>query len=131
MLADNNEVMNKAVFILRQMSADEKMREVARIRERALHDEASYREDIEDAKRAARAEARAEALAEGRAEGLAKGRSEGLAKGRSEGEKRKERTIVFNMFKTNQSNSLISAITGLSDTEIEKYRQEYENIHKI
>ena len=41
----DDKVMNKAVFILKKMSADEKTREVARIRERALHDEASYLED--------------------------------------------------------------------------------------
>ena len=105
MLAENNEVMSKAVFILKQMSEDEKMREIARIRERALHDEASYREDIAEAERKARAE----------------------------GEKQKEKAIVFNMFKTNQTNSLISAVTGLSDSEIEKYRQEYllNNIHNF
>lgn len=105
MLAENNEVMSKAVFILKQMSEDEKMREIARIRERALHDEASYREDIAEAEKKARAE----------------------------GEKQKEKTIVFNMFKTNQTNSLISTVTGLSDSEIEKYRQEYllNNIHNF
>ncbi len=41
MTQNNDRVMNKAVLILKEMSADEKIRELARIRERALHDEAS------------------------------------------------------------------------------------------
>lgn len=38
----NDTVMNKAVLILKNMSEDEKMQEVARLREKAMHDEASY-----------------------------------------------------------------------------------------
>ncbi len=38
----DDRIMNKAVFLLKKMSADDKLREIARIRERALHDEASY-----------------------------------------------------------------------------------------
>ena len=43
MLEQTNDTMiNKAVFVLREMSADERMREMARQREKILHDEASY-----------------------------------------------------------------------------------------
>ncbi len=42
-------------------------------------------EEVEEACKTARKEARAEGLAEGRAEGLAEGRTEGLAEGRTEG----------------------------------------------
>ncbi len=59
MTQTNDRVMNKAVLILKEMSADEKIRELVRIRERALHDEASYLQD-----------ARAEGRTEGRAEGI-------------------------------------------------------------
>ena len=59
----DDKVMNKAVFILKKMSADEKMREVARIRERALHDEASYLQDAREAGfNMGRAEGRAEGI---------------------------------------------------------------------
>ncbi|MGN0183466.1 MAG: Rpn family recombination-promoting nuclease/putative transposase [Candidatus Ornithomonoglobus sp.] len=72
----NDRIMNKAVFILKQMSEDEKLREAARIRERALHDEASYIQDaIEDGM--------AKGLAQGRAEGIAEGRAEGIAENRN------------------------------------------------
>ena len=66
----DDRVMNKAVFILKKMSADEKTREIARIREKALHDEASYMET---------------ARLEGRAEGRAEGHNELLAQLRALG----------------------------------------------
>ena len=75
----NDTVMNKAVFILKKMSADDRMREVARIRERALHDEASYLEDARDEGfRLGREEGRAKGRAEGRAELLKKLRALGV-----------------------------------------------------
>ncbi len=60
----DDKIMNKAIFVLEKMSADDKMREVARVRERALHDEASYIED---------------AINQGRKEGINQGRKEGIA----------------------------------------------------
>ena len=73
MIAQANDTgMNKAVFILKKMSADDKIREAARIRERALHDEASYLED-----------ARNEGFTEGRAIGRAIGIAEGIAEGKA------------------------------------------------
>ena len=53
--------IQKAVMIIHQMSDDEKIQELARLREKALHDEAS---------------ALSTARKEGRAEGLAVGRDE-------------------------------------------------------
>ena len=61
-----------AVVVLHKMSADEKTRELAEMREKALHIEATE-------KSYARAEGRAEGRVEGRAEGRAEGRSELLA----------------------------------------------------
>ena len=80
----NDTVMNKAVFILKKMSADDKMREAARIRERALHDEASYLEDarnegIEEGIGIGRAEGRAEGIEEGIDIGIEKGIDIGIA----------------------------------------------------
>ena len=73
----DDKIMNKAVFVLEKMSADEKMREVARVRERALHDEASY---IEDAMN----KGRKEGWNEGRKEGMAIGEKKGMDKGRAD-----------------------------------------------
>ena len=57
--------IQKAVMIIHQMSDDEKIQELARIREKALHDEAS-----------ALSTARREGREEGEAIGVAKGRAE-------------------------------------------------------
>ena len=68
----DDRIMTKAVHFLKQMSEDDKLREAARIRERALHDEASYIQDaIEDG------------IAIGRAEGIAEGEAKGSAKTRN------------------------------------------------
>ena len=70
----------------------DKIREAARIRERALHDEASYLEDarnegFEEGKtegiEIGREKGRVEGRAEGIAEGIAEGRAEGIAEGRA------------------------------------------------
>lgn len=70
--------IQKAVMIIHKMSDDEKIQEAARLREKALHDEAT-----------ALGHARREGIAEGRAEGeqigLQKGEQIGLQKGRAEG----------------------------------------------
>ena len=55
-----NEAINKAVIKIHNMSADDRMRERAWMREMALHDEASA---LAGARREGRAEGRAELLA--------------------------------------------------------------------
>lgn len=69
--------IGKAVVILHQMSADEEMREIARMREKAILDDAS-------AKDYARRTGLAEGMEIGRAEGREEGRAEGIEKGRAE-----------------------------------------------
>ncbi len=58
------------------MSEDTKIREIARLREKALHDEAS-------ALKNAKAEGKEEGRAEGRAEGIEVGMAKGIAKERA------------------------------------------------
>ena len=67
----NVKEIQEAVLILREMSADEKMKELARRRELALHDRIT---DIE----VSREEGRQEGLQQGRQEGLQKGKTEGI-----------------------------------------------------
>jgi len=62
---------NKAVMVVHKMSADEKLREIAGLREKALRDEAS-------AMYGAEKKGRAEGRAEGREEIIAKMRSKGM-----------------------------------------------------
>ena len=68
--------MHKTTVILREMSADEKIREEARRREKRLHDEATAlnharKEGIEEGIEKGRAEGEAIGEARGRAEGIA------------------------------------------------------------
>ena len=63
----NDSMINKAVYVLREMSADERMREIARQREKRLHDEASY---METARLQGRAEGHKELLAQLRTLGV-------------------------------------------------------------
>ena len=65
--------ISKAVMIIHEMSEDEKVQEIARIREKALHDEAT-----------ALGHARREGIAEGEQIGMRKRRAEGRAEGRAE-----------------------------------------------
>ena len=54
MLQETNvPVIQKAVMVIHKMSADEKMQEIARMREKALHDEASALKSARDEERAA------------------------------------------------------------------------------
>ena len=64
--------IQKAVMIIHEMSDDEKIQELARLREKALHDEAS-------ALSTARKEGRAEGRAEERAKAIARMRLDGLS----------------------------------------------------
>ncbi len=61
----NVPIMKKAVNVIYDMSEDTKIREIARLREKALHDEASA---LKNAKEEGKEEGRAEGRAEGKAE---------------------------------------------------------------
>ena len=65
-------------MIIHQMSDDEKIQELARLREKALHDEAS-------------------ALSTARKEGREQGRAEGRAEGREQGRDEREDELVKSM----------------------------------
>ena len=67
-------------------SEETRIKEIARLREKALHDEASALKN-----------AKAEGRAEGEAIGMVKGRAEGRAKGRAEGRAEGEASIIAKM----------------------------------
>ena len=89
----NVPIMNKAVNIIYDLSEDTKIREMARLREKALHDEAS-------------------ALANAENKGIEKGISIGEAKGRAEG---------ISIGEENAVNKMIAAMkaTGFSEEQIQ------------
>ncbi len=74
--------IQKTIVILREMSADEQIREEARCREKRLHDEATA---LNFARKVGIAEGRAEGRAEGIAEGIAQGIAELAEKWRKKG----------------------------------------------
>lgn len=87
----NVPIMNKAVNIIYDLSEDTKIREMARLREKALHDEAS-------------------ALANAKNEGKAEGRAEGRAEGISIGEENAVNKMIEKMRKR-----------GMSEDEIKEF----------
>ena len=87
----NVPIMNKAVNIIYDLSEDTKIREMARLREKALHDEAS-------------------ALANAENKGIEKGRAEGRAEGISIGEENAVNKMIKKMRKR-----------GMSEDEIKEF----------
>lgn len=77
--------IQKAVVILHQMSADEEMQEIARLREKAIRDEESAKDYY-----------RRTALAEGRAEGRANERKETIEKMRKAGYTEEQINAIYN-----------------------------------
>ena len=82
--------IHETIVMLRELSADEKIRQEAYYREKRLHDEASAlgharREGIAEGMVKGKAEGIAEGIAEGMAKGKAEGIAEGMVKGKAEG----------------------------------------------
>ena len=74
----NVPIMKKAVNVIYDMSEDTKIREIARLREKALHDEAS-------ALKNAKEEGMEEGLVKGEANGIAKEKASVISKMRANG----------------------------------------------
>lgn len=95
----NVPIMNKAVNVIYDLSEDTRIREMARIREKALHDEAS-----------ALANAENKGIEKGISIGEAKGRAEGKAEGITIGEENAVNKMVEKMRKR-----------GMSEEEIKEF----------
>jgi predicted transposase/invertase (TIGR01784 family) len=91
--------IQKAVRVIREMSEDVKMQEIARMREKALHDEATA---LNGARR------------EGEAIGLTKGRAEG----RAEGNRETAKIIARNALRMGMNTDAVIQLTGLTREEI-------------
>ena len=107
----NVPIMKKAVNVIYDMSEDTRIREIARLREKTLHDEASA---LGNAEAIGMAKGEAIGLAKGQAIGMAKGEAIGLAKGEAMGkEKGKSETksaIIANMKAMGMTDEQINAI---------------------
>ena len=82
----NVPIMKKAVNVIYDMSEDTKIREIARLREKALHDEASALKN-----------AKAEGISIGKAEGISIGKAEGISIGKNEGKNEERANLIANM----------------------------------
>ena len=91
----NVQEINQAIVVLRKLNADEKMRYLAEMREKSLHDEVSALEGAKE---------------EGIAEGMAQGIQKGIAQGIEKGEKRKEDELIEKMRKSGLSDEMINNI---------------------
>lgn len=99
------EVKN-TIVMLRQLSADERVRREVFKREMRLHDEASAMGNE-------RRKGKAEGRAEGRAEGIAEGRAEGETIGFAKGEAKKEHEIAERMREQGYTEAQIKALLGV------------------
>ena len=87
--------ISKAVRVIRDMSADTRMREAARQREKELHDHASWMED---------------GIMIGREQGLAEGMAKGKAEGKKEAISEMIKQLRLNNIPEEQINRMISAM---------------------
>ena len=74
--------IKQGVMVIKELSADERVKEFARRREERLREELSA---LGNAERRGRAKGISKGIAEGIAKGIVKGRAEGRAEGRTEG----------------------------------------------
>ena len=93
--------IHETIVKLRELSADEKLRQEAYYREKRLHDEAS----------AIRGSLR-EGMERGMAKGMAKGRAEGMAKGMAKGRTEERNIILENMKKNGFTEEQIKLVLG-------------------
>ena len=106
--------VKKAIVMLRELNADEKIRQEAFYREKRIHDEATAlngarREGIE----IGRAEGKAEGIAEGMAKGKAEGIAEGIAEGKAEGIAEGINEMIVKMRKMGMSEEQINKIINV------------------
>ena len=97
------------IVMLRQLSADEKIRMEAYYREKRLHDEASA---LGSAKREGEAIGRVKGRAEGEAIGEARGRAEGEAIGEARGRAEAYSKLAEKMRKSGFTEEQIKALLG-------------------
>ncbi len=122
--------VKKTIVMLRELSADEKVRQEAFYREKRIHDEATalngarkegieigraegLAEGLTEGITKGRAEGLAEGITKGRAEGLAEGLSEGITKGRAEGLTEGINEMIEKMRKSGMSEEQIRSIIDI------------------
>ena len=114
MLVQNYPAMQKPVSALRTITADEKVRYLARQREKWQRDQKSMMSYERD-----------EGRAEGKAEGRAEGKAEGRAEGRAEGKAARDMEIARGLIKKGYTNEMIAdLLEGMPIQNIQSIRAE-------
>ncbi|MCM1228049.1 MAG: Rpn family recombination-promoting nuclease/putative transposase [Clostridium sp.] len=97
------------IVLLRELNADEKLKQEVYYREKRLHDEASA---LGHARREGIAEGLAEGLEKGRVEGEAKGLVKGRAEGEAKGREEERNRLAENLRKMGMTEEQIKAALG-------------------
>ena len=131
-LSSKGQEMEEAMFHLKELSREESLRLVEEAREKAWKDQAAREDDsfnrgiekgkaqgIEEGKAQGIEEGKAQGIEEGRTQGIEKGKAQGIEKGRTQGQK----DLILNMLKNGLEISFISKITGFSEKEISKLKE--------
>jgi flagellar biosynthesis/type III secretory pathway protein FliH len=128
-LKERRSIMTTAIEKLGEISADEKMRELYRAREKARLDMVSKlkyaeRKGIEkgrvEGKAEGRAEGREEGIEKGIKKGIEKGRAEGKAEGREEGRIEERKKLAKKLLNDGLGAILVSKYTNLSVEELKE-----------
>lgn len=102
----NVQEISQAILVLRELSADEKMRYMAEMREKALHDEATA---IHAALEKGMAQGLKKGLEKGLAQGMAQGLKQGIAQGLEQGKAEERQRMIENLRKFGFSEEQIQA----------------------
>ena len=105
----NVPAIQRAVVVIRDMSADESIREAAIQRETMLHDKATA---LRFARDSGYTEGRSEGIAEGMEKGREEGRSEGIAEGMEKGETKAKAALADRMRAKGYSEDMIRELIG-------------------
>ena len=119
LLSTKGEDMAKAVGLFDNVSARDLEWLRKRTEERAHWDKISMQAE---ARRKGHAEGHAEGMQKGHAEGMQKGHAEGMQKGMQKGRQTEKQAVALNMLKSGLDSSLICKVTGMSEEEINKLK---------
>lgn len=109
----NVQEISQAILVLRELSADEKMRYMAEMREKALHDEATA---IHAALEKGMAQGLKKGLEKGLAQGMAQGLKQGIAQGLEQGKAEERQRMIENLRKFGLSEEQIQAALHAQET---------------
>ena len=133
MLSEASPSIKKATNLLMSMSMDEETRQKYEEREEYLFErkmmlqlaeKAGMEKGIEIGREEGKVEGREEGIEIGREKGKVEGREEGKVEGRAEGMAIAGRKVAQNLVALGMDDGTISKVTGLSQEEVKKLREQ-------